>query len=201
MDTNMKRVLLAFFVVAGSLGILMISISRATLEAMIRDEKEDKLRVVPVIFEDKIIYKLPHTNMLPDNFLYGVKEARDWLWLKFSFDTEREAKTMLILADKRMAEAMALSKNGKHKESFEASKEAVNKLKYANGLVLEIKDRPIAQQELSIQIRDAIRAYGEIIRKINYQETDKEIYILWQQIDEIKKDWEQKEAEKNEKVT
>lgn len=197
----MKRVLLAFFVLTGSLGILMVSLSRATLEAMIRDEKEDKLRVVPVIFEDKTIYKLPHTNMLPDNFLYGVKEARDWLWLKFSFDTEREAKTMLILADKRMAEAMALSKNGKHKESFEASKEAVNKLKYANGLVLEIKDRPIAQQELSIQIRDAIRAYGEIIKKIDYQEADKEIYILWQQIDDIKKDWEQKEAEKNEKVT
>lgn len=196
----MKRVLLAFFVVTGSLGILVISLSRATLEAMIRDEKEDKLRVIPVIFEDKIIYKLPHTNMLPDNFLYGIKEARDWLWLKFSFDSEREAKTMLILADKRIAEAMALSKNGKNKESFEASKEAVNKLKYANGLVLKIKDRPIAQQELSIQIRDAIRAYGEIIKRLNYQEDNREIYILWQQIDEIKKVWEQKETEKNEEV-
>lgn len=179
----------------------MVSLSRATLEAMIRDETEDKLRVIPVIFDDKMIYKLPQTNMLPDNFMYGIKEARDWLWLKFSFNTEREAKTMLILADKRIAEAMALSKNGKQKLSFEASKEAVNKLKYANGLVSEMKNQPIAQQQLSIQIRDAIRAYGEIIKKINYQESDNDIYILWQQIDDIKKDWEQKETEKNKEIT
>ncbi|HWS49169.1 MAG TPA: DUF5667 domain-containing protein [Candidatus Methanoperedens sp.] len=197
----MKRVLFVFFVIVGSLGILMVSLSRATLEAMIRDETEDKLRVIPVIFDDKMIYKLPQTNMLPDNFMYGIKEARDWLWLKFSFNTEREAKTMLILADKRIAEAMALSKNGKQKLSFEASKEAVNKLKYANGLVSEMKNQPIAQQQLSIQIRDAIRAYGEIIKKINYQESDNDIYILWQQIDDIKKDWEQKETEKNKEIT
>lgn len=180
----------------GAGGILLVSVSRATLEIMTKDEREGRLRIEPVIVQDKTIYKLPQTNMLPDNMLYSLKELRDWLWQKFSFGGEKEVKTMLILADKRIAEARALAKIGKQNLALEAGMKAVNKLKYANRLAHELKGQPTAQKQLIIQVRDATLAYREIIIEIGqHSKSDDQKYILLQQqIDDFKEEQIQKEA-------
>jgi len=183
----------------GGAGILLISMSRATLEIMNKDEMEGNLRVEPVIIGNKMIYKLPQTNMLPDNIFYGFREIRDWLWFKFSFGDERKVKTMLILADKRIAEARALVKKGNYNLALETGMVAVNKLKYANGLITKTL-QPIAQKQLTVQVKDAALAYSEIIKEIGQQiDGDKQKYNLLQQnIDDFKKEQIQKEAtEKN----
>ena len=193
----MKRFLIILVTLVGAVGILFVSVSRATLEIMIKDEREGRLRIEPVIIQDKTIYKLPQTNMLPDNMFYGLKEARDWLWYKFSFGGEKEIKTILILADKRIAEARALAKTGKQNLALEAGMAAVNKLKYANGLAHGLKNQPTAQKQLIIQVRDATLAYREIIIEIGQQSKsdDQKYILLQQQIDDFKEEQTQKEAE------
>jgi hypothetical protein len=201
--TNIKKILVVVVVLVIAGSIMLVSISRATLEIMTKDEKEGRLRIEPVVIQNKTIYKLPQTNMLPDNVFYGLKEVRDWLWHKFSFGGEKEVKTMLILADKRIAESRALAKIGKQDLAFEAGMEAINKLKYANGLAWELKDQPTAQKQLIIQVRDATLAYREIILEIGQlgKADDKKYILLLQQIDDFKKEQEQKEAPENKEAS
>ncbi|MFA5025126.1 MAG: DUF5667 domain-containing protein [Candidatus Shapirobacteria bacterium] len=199
-DTNIKKIILILVTVLTATGILMVSVSRATLEVMVRDENEGRLRVVPVIVQDKIIYKLPQTNMLPNNIFYGIKESRDWLWLKFSPSDEKKAKILLILADKRIAEALALAKRGKHDLALKTGAEAINKLKYANGLINNITLQPIAQKQLTVQVWDTTMAYSGIIREIGQQIIgDKQKYNLLQQnIDDFKEEQRKEEATQKE---
>jgi len=69
------------FILIGAGGILLISISRASLEMMTKEEREGKLRTEPVIIDNVEIYKLPQSRVLPDNKYYWLKEVRDWTWL------------------------------------------------------------------------------------------------------------------------
>lgn len=183
-------------VLIGASGILLVSLSRATLEVMTRDEREGKLRVVPVIVQDRTIYKLPHTNMLPDNVFYIFKEIRDWLWKQFSFGGEKEVRTMIILADKRISEASALAEKGNFDLAFVTSMKAVDKLKYANGLVSELKNQDTSQALLQTHIKDATTAYSEIIREIGQKSgINNQKYILLQKnIDDFKEEQYKKEA-------
>jgi hypothetical protein len=174
----------------GAAGIMLVSMSRASLEVMNKDEREGRLRVEPVIVGENIIYKLPQTNMLPDNFFYRFKEVRDWLWLRFSTGKEREAKVMFILADKRIAEAKSLANKGNYSEALEAGMKAVDKLKYAKSLVMEMKNQDTAQKQIIIQIKNASLAYSEIIRTIGQKDgVDKQKYNLLQKnIDDFKEE-------------
>lgn len=197
LDTNIKNVLIIFVVSIGAAGVLMVSMSRASLEIMAKDEKEGKLRVEPVIIQDRTIYKLPPTNMLPDNVFYGFKEMRDWLWRKFSKGDEREAKIMFILADKRIAEARTLVNNGKYELALESGMKAVDKLKYASELIEKTKVQNVAQEQITIQIKEATEAYDEIIKEIGQKSgKDNEKYLLLQKnIDDFKEKQIKKEKE------
>jgi len=191
----MKRILIIIVVLIVGAGILLVSMSRATLEIMSKDEKEGRLRIEPVEISGNVIYKLPQTNMLPDNIFYGFKEMRDWFWQKFSFGDEKEAKTVLILADKRIAEARALANRGKIEKSLEAGIRAVDKLKYANGLVMEMRNQDTVQKQLTIQIRESSFAYSEIIREIGQKDnTNKKYLLLQKNINDFKEEQIQKEA-------
>ena len=185
----MKNFLLLLAVLIGATIIMFVSVSRATLEIMSKDDREGRLRIEPVIIRDQVIYKLPQTNMLPDNIFYGLKEIRDWLWFKFSFNGEMQVKTMLILSDKRIAESRALARIGKQDMALEAGMQAVNKLKYAYWLTEKQKGQLTTQKQLVIQIRDATLAYGEIITEIGQGDNFKnQKYILLQQeIDGLQK--------------
>ncbi|HBP51621.1 TPA: hypothetical protein DD455_04810 [Candidatus Shapirobacteria bacterium] len=192
---NIKTLIVIFAVFIGAAGILLVSMSRATLEIMNRDEREGRLRVEPVFFEDKIIYKLPQTNMLPNNVFYSFKEIRDWLWIKFSVGKEREAKIMLILADKRIAEARTLANKGKYNIALETGMKAVDKLKYANELVGEMRNQDTAGKQIIIQIMDSTLAYSEIIREIGQKDgVNNQKYLLLQKyIDDFKEEQIKKE--------
>jgi hypothetical protein len=186
----MKNLLIILLVSIGAAGVLMVSMSRASLETMAKDEREGVLRVEPVIVQGKTIYKLPQTNMLPDNVFYGIKEMRDWLWREFSVGNEKEAKIMLILADKRIAEARSLANKGKYKIAIETGIRAVDKLKYARGLVGEMENQDTSQEQLLVQIREAASAYDEIIKEIGQKDgSGNQKYIFLQQsIDDFKKE-------------
>lgn len=185
---NIKKILILMALIGITAGILLVSLSRASLEVMNRDEREGRLRVVPVIIDGRTIYKLPQTNMLPNNGFYIFKEIRNSLWQSFSNGSEKEAKTVLILADKKMGEARTLAEKGKYRLALEASMKAVDKLKYANGLVTMMKNQNTAQKQMIAQVKETSLAYSEIIREIGQKSgADNQKYILLQkEIDDFK---------------
>ncbi|MFA6007240.1 MAG: DUF5667 domain-containing protein [Candidatus Shapirobacteria bacterium] len=159
---NWKKILIILLVISGAGMILLVSVSRASLEVVNREEMEDTIRVESVKIGDKTIYKLPQTGILPGNPLYIFKEARNWLWEKFSFGEERKARILLLLADKKMAECRKLVENGEERLAFESGVQALDKLKYAYTVALGIRNDSIEKKQILKQIDEASLAY-EII--------------------------------------
>lgn len=193
----MKKIFFVLLIFLGAGIILMISMSRATLEVMNRDEREGRLRIIPVFVGDRMVYKLPETNMLPDNIFYVFKEIRGWLWLEFSNGSEREAKTLIVLADKKIGEAKTLSELGKYQLALKAGMKAIDKLKYANGLVEGMKNQNTAQKQLLTQIKDATLAYEEIVKEIGQGGgvKNEEYLLLQKNINDFKEKQIKKEVE------
>jgi len=179
----MKKIIIVLLIGILGMTILMVSISRAGLEIMIREDGEGKLRSEPVMINDKIIYRLPEVGILPSNPLYGLKVIREQLWERFSFGGIRKSKVVLLMADKKMAETKKLIKDNDTKRAFKSGTEAVNKLKYARGLVLETQDFNTEKEQLINQIKGATLAYQEIVKGINNPQ-------LQQNIDDFKKEQE-----------
>jgi len=113
----MKRNILIVILVVLAIAILFISIARANLETVMREVKEDTIRVVPVEyvteFENgekiKSVYYLPRIKILPTNILYPIKMWRDKLWLTLIRDNCEKSKLIMLIADKQMAENDELS--------------------------------------------------------------------------------------------
>jgi len=99
--------------------ILFISIAMANLDAILREEKEDRIRVIPIeIITDKdngekikSVYYLPKIKIYPTNVLYPIKILRDKLWLTLTPDSCEKSKLLMLIADKQMAENDAISAN------------------------------------------------------------------------------------------
>lgn len=164
---NWKKILLVLMVILGGGAILMVSISRASLEVVNRDLMEGKINVEIVKMGDRVIYRLPQSGMLPNNTLYVFKEMRNWFWEKFSFGEVRKSRILLLLADKKMAECRKLIEKGDQKRAFESGTEALNKLKYAYTTSLGIKNDSIGKGQILNQIADATLAYEVISQNIN----------------------------------
>lgn len=145
--------------------ILFVSLARAGFSTFAVDDC-DKLRVLPIEFkiDDEICsYKLPGVGTLSSSPIYRLKRMRDRLWEGFDNNPVKKAEIMLFMADKKMAEVIELSKQGQNELALDRCIEAVNKLKYADGLLNEVKDRENGVDELDNQIYRAGLAYREII--------------------------------------
>ncbi|HEX7542611.1 MAG TPA: DUF5667 domain-containing protein [Patescibacteria group bacterium] len=167
------------FILIGAGGILLISISRASLEMMTKEEREGKLRTEPVIIDNVEIYKLPQSTVLPDNKYYWLKEVRDWTWQKFSFGEENKIQIWLILADKKVSEARVLMGRGKYDLAFKSYQKAIDQLKYANSLVYKIENKDIVKNQMINQIRKITEVYKKMIEEIGKNDKiDEQKYLL-----------------------
>ena len=66
--------------------------------------------------------ELPDPGILPDSALYGLKKAAEAVGTFFTFGQEKKAERMLQLAEKRLAEAEAVGKEGKKAAADKAIK-------------------------------------------------------------------------------
>ena len=176
----------------------MISISRATLEMMVKNEKEDKLRTEEVIIDNKVIYKLPQSWLLPDNKSYIIKEIRDWTWQKFSFGEENKIQIALILADKKITESIALIKKEEYDLALITSTKAVEKLKYAGKLMEKMENNNVVPVQINNQIKKSMEVYLKIIEEMgkNDKIDEQKYFLLLQNINEFKeKQTQKKETE------
>jgi len=185
---NWKKILLILGVILGAGLILLISISRASLEIVNKDEKENTIRVEAVNLDNKIIYKLPQAGILPGNPLYFLKEARNWFWEKFSFGEERKARILLLLADKKMAECRKLIEKGEERLAFESGVQATDKLKYAYTVALGIRENSIEKKQILKQISEASLAYEIITGELKDKSVQQKINDF--QKEEIQKEWQ-----------
>lgn len=120
--------------------VVFLSIVRASYDVMAKDlleeniGGEDSIMIVKLKSGETVPveYKLADPGMLPTSPFYGFKKIRDWLWLNISGGNK--LKVSILLANKKIAEAEKLWKNGDWREAIECGNEVVDKLKYAEEL-------------------------------------------------------------------
>ena len=176
------KIWIVIFIVLFALMVLFVSISRISLEMTQEKDKSDQMRKLPIDFVvendngglDIYAYKLPHARTLPDDSSYYLKRVRDFFWIVFTAGNKEKSEVVLFIADKKMAEANALLKKGKTDLALETSREALNKLQYANRLY-KYEDNRIYKAGL---------AYAQILK--NYQ----------QKIEELD-EWNEKQKKEN----
>ncbi len=158
----MKKIfILIGLVVAGI--ILFISVAMANLETVMREEMEDRLRVIPIeiITEKsngekiKSVYYLPKIKIYPTNILYPIKIWRDKVWLWLTPDSCEKSRLLILIADKQMAEEDELSAN-----------EAVDKLIEADKICPGNQLRINEAAEAYRQITQKMRKYSQANEKI-----------------------------------
>jgi len=160
------------FIVLIGLVILFVSVARAGLSLMAQDGDMDSLRNEEVkflvTFDDgetaSGTYKLPQAGMLPNNVFYGFKKVRDYIWMSLS-GGEDKVKLAVLMADKKIAEFQKLTEKGERGLAVESGNEAVDKLEYANGLVMGAKNVDAQSKQIRKQILWAGLAYGEIFHR------------------------------------
>jgi hypothetical protein len=142
-DTTEKRWYFLTVLVTLTFGvmILLISMIRFGLEKTLSDDRlgiirKRQIEVVMSIGPDgsrtSEFYNFPDSGMLPSNPWYGVKEARDWLWVRFTSNLDNKINLIMLMADKKMAEAELFLKQNEPVRAIKASREAIDKLKYTN---------------------------------------------------------------------
>lgn len=162
--------------------ILYISLVRAGLELVNRDEKLDNLRNVPIVYEEQningdlieYIYKLPETKTLPNTLFYFIKEIRDELWISFTSNKLDKARIALLIADKRIEEAIKLNQKIKDKKLINKTVlKAIKKIKLAENILLDLDQSDIEVNKVYFKVNQAKKAHKIILDRLK---VDIEIY-------------------------
>ncbi|MFA4827481.1 MAG: DUF5667 domain-containing protein [Candidatus Shapirobacteria bacterium] len=151
--------------------ILFVSVVKAGWKMTTEQENEGKIRnttiEVTVATEGgqikKTFYKLPEVSLLPTSLWYKIKALRDALWMGLGDNSIEKTKTVLLLADKKIVEAEELFERKNVNEAVEASREALNKLKYAESLVNQKQDKDEETKQLEEQIDKAGIVYQQVV--------------------------------------
>ncbi len=185
------------------LAVLFVSVSRAGVEILAQENNDIRVRIEPIeltIYHkdgttEPVVYRVPEVNTLSNNPFYGFKKLRDYLWLMFSQGNLNKAKVSLLLADKKISEAIELIKNNNTKLALEAGSEALDKLKYADTQLNQVDDSELEKKDVFNMMYHAGYAYKEVMVSMeNEFEIDKE--KLNQIIEELDQFNEQKKQEK-----
>lgn len=151
--------------------VLGISLARASLEILAQELNSDKIGNNPFSFvidygdgqTEVGSYKLPEVATLPTNPMYGLKRVRDYFWLLLSRGVNKN-KLALLMADKKVEETRQLWRMNKNDEALTAGNEAMDKLEYANQLVLASGDNTDQNKQIAKQIYMAGFAYNEVFK-------------------------------------
>lgn len=151
--------------------VLGVSLARASLEILAQEINSDKIGNNPLSFiinygdgETEVgNYKLPEVATLPTNPMYGLKRVRDYFWLLISRGNDK-VKLALLMADKKTEETRQLWLLNMSEEALTAGNEAMDKLEYANQLILASGSNDNQNKQIAKQIYLAGFAYNEIFK-------------------------------------
>lgn len=131
--------------------------------------KNDMVKFSEVLSDGETVsgtYMFPQPGMLPNNFMYGFKRVRDFLWVWLSRGEEKN-KVVLLIADKKMMEFRSLSKLGERDKAIDSGNEALDKLEYASKLIED--GRPSDEMR---QLRKQVLMAGLAYEKVVTEETE-----------------------------
>ena len=156
-----------------AVGVLFVSISRGSLDAALNIDNNRDMRKTAIEATDGdeiFTYKIPQAWVLPDNSLYCFKILRDYVWLHFTPKGAKRSEIALFIADKKISEAKRLLTENKTQMAIEASKEALNKLKYAKN---EKNSKEI--YHAGFAYAKILESYGQKIKELDeWNKTQKE---------------------------
>lgn len=185
--------------------VLFVSLSRASMQIWANEDKENKLRIKPVDFTinyqngatESSSYKMPEVRTLPNNPIYGFKEARDSIWMGMTNGKLEKGKMALLLADKKMMEAKILFTNNEGKLALESSSEAIDKLKYAYSEI-QRAEKNIETSKVKMQIFKAGYAYAELLKQAESSISAENKTEYKQNINDLN-NWNEEREQENEK--
>lgn len=157
------------------LTIFAVSVVQASWAILEDDKNFDRFRINPVEFEIdgnegqtcRVKYNLPQVSHVSGQLFYPIKRLRDTIWLNLSKQKGNEAKMLLLMADKKIAELLILSQNDKisKKNMIDSAKEAVDYLDKAN-VVANQMDNVIEAEKIRDKLRLAKYFYSEVFKSI-----------------------------------
>lgn len=174
--------------------VLGISVARASLEILAQEINSNQIGNNPFSFvinygdgeTEAATYKLPEVGTLPINPMYELKRIRDYFWLLLSRGIDKP-KLALLMADKKVEETRQLWQLNKTDEAMTAGNEAMDKLEYANQLVLTSGGTSDQIKQIGKQIYLAGFAYNQVFKLgENAFELDNQKY---QQLIKRNEDW------------
>lgn len=181
-----QRIIRVLFLLLGFL-VLYISIARGSLDLMIKDEKENELRKVPVMSEfvdkngiiTKISYKFPETRTLPSSPFYFLKRIRDRLWVSFTKNPMDKCRVLMLEADKKMSEVILMNQQNVEKQLIVGTTiEAINQLKLASDGLKKGQLNEVEKETILVQVNQAKYVYKEIIKTLKIDEEEKRFLDL-----------------------
>lgn len=172
------KYLARFFLLLTGLMVLFGSLILTGLEIMANDMKANNLRSVPIQYIKEMpngeriskTYKVPESEVDPDCLCYLIKKTRDKLWIRLSETSKDKSAVYLLIADKRIHEAVNLIE--KEKDEFlimETFEEAIDNLKAAKTVISEENKKDIEVYKIDWQINQAGLAYEDIVKSFNYK--------------------------------
>ena len=165
--------------------VLYISFVRAGLERIRENKNFDKLRNVPISYQVKneigelknYCYNLPETQTLPDNPWYLIKTLRDEIWISLTKNPIEKADIILLVADKKLEEAIKLDKKGKEILSNKTVKKAILKLEKSKKIINSLNQKDIEVIKMNNKIEEATRAYKYLIEFLELEKEKNNLFI------------------------
>jgi len=174
-----------FGIILFSIIILYISFARAGLERIRENKNYDKLRNVPISFQlknnlgqlENYCYMLPETRTLPDSPWYLIKNLRDEFWVNFTKDPLEKANILLLIADKKLEEAIKLDKKGRENLANDTVKDAILKLEKSKKIVKYLDQKDIEVMKMSTKIDEAEKVYKYLIDFLKLDNETQNLFI------------------------
>ena len=163
-----------------AVGVLYISFVMASLSRVADDEKFDRLRKIQIAYinpkGEENCYKLPESNLLPNNVFYPLKELRDNLWIYFSRDKIDRLRILLLIRDKKIEEILLLKESGINEKIVERQINKVNELaKELNASLMRLNNTT-ETKELQRRMETADDFYKFISKKFFNMERVEKCY-------------------------
>ena len=168
----------SLFLLFLALIILFTSLILGGFDKLKQDIKTNSLRTFPVGYIKEIgdgqkismVYKVPESNIMPNEPLYLLKKFRDNLWIILSKTPKEKSELYLLMADKRMYETIQLIKKQENDDLvLETLADSVYNLEKAKETLGKENKKDIEFFKIDLRINQAGLAYEDILKSINYK--------------------------------
>lgn len=148
------------------LAVLLMSILSVTNPQSVFPQDSATVSAQKTEVQPQVMYYLPYPGVLPDNPLYRVKVARDWVQLWLTFNPLQKAQRELLYADKRVNAAKALIEGGKPELGVSTATKAEKYLEQAVNSTLTLQQSGKDVKSLLLTLAKATTKHGEVLQQL-----------------------------------